>query len=131
MSFACNHVTRFLEQKIQEMEVRHGEELESLREEKVSLQELVAKQNHVIQELENQLGQATGNNTALQRQQQELTDTVQGLLNLCSKDGGMRGPGCRHGAHARLGIAVGSSSPTACCLPRTGSWAHDASQPQK
>nr|XP_023667823.1 angiopoietin-1 [Paramormyrops kingsleyae] len=78
---------RFLEQKVQEMEARHSEELESLREEKVSLQELVAKQSHVIQELESQLGQATGNNTALQRQQQELTDTVQGLLNLCSKDG--------------------------------------------
>ncbi|XP_036411477.1 angiopoietin-1 [Megalops cyprinoides] len=76
-----------LEQKIQEMEERHREELEALRVEKGSLQELVGRQSGVIQELEAQLGRATGNNTALQRQQQDLMDTVHSLLNLCSKEG--------------------------------------------
>ncbi|KAG9355393.1 hypothetical protein JZ751_000231, partial [Albula glossodonta] len=77
----------FLEQKMQEMESRHREELEALREEKESLQDLVGRQSGVIRELETQLGRATGNNTALQRQQQDLMDTVHSLLNLCSKEG--------------------------------------------
>ncbi|KAJ8267666.1 hypothetical protein COCON_G00128380 [Conger conger] len=77
----------FLEQKMQEMESRHQEELAALREEKGSLQELVGRQSSVIQELETQLGRATGNNTALQRQQQDLMDTMHSLLNLCSKGG--------------------------------------------
>lgn len=78
----------FLEQKMQEMESRHVEELETLREEKGSLQALVGKQSGVIGELETQLSQATGNSTALQRQQQDMMNTVHNLLNLCSKDGG-------------------------------------------
>ncbi|XP_064204472.1 angiopoietin-1 [Anguilla rostrata] len=77
----------FLEQKMQEMESRHREELEAQREEKGSLQELVGKQSSVIRELETQLGHATGNNTALQRQQQDLMDTMHSLLTLCSKGG--------------------------------------------
>ncbi|KAG9279899.1 angiopoietin-1 isoform X1 [Astyanax mexicanus] len=77
----------FLEVKMQEMEARHQEELEVLREEKSSLQALVARQSGVILELESQLGRATGNSTALQRQQQDLMDTVHSLLSLCSKDG--------------------------------------------
>lgn len=77
----------FLEQKMQEMESRHREELETLKEEKGSLQALVGKQIGVIRELEDQLGRATGNSTALQRQQQDLMDTVNNLLNLCAKDG--------------------------------------------
>ncbi|XP_063041777.1 angiopoietin-1 isoform X2 [Engraulis encrasicolus] len=77
----------FLEQKMQEMEGRHREELEALREEKGSLQALVGRQIGVIRQLEGQLGQATGNSTALQRQQQDLMDTVHNLLNLCAKDG--------------------------------------------
>ncbi|XP_026882831.2 angiopoietin-1 [Electrophorus electricus] len=77
----------FLEQKMQEMEARHREELEGLREEKGSLQGLVARQSAVIRELEAQLGRAMGNSTALFRQQQDLMDTVHSLLNLCSKDG--------------------------------------------
>lgn len=77
-----------LEQKMLEMEMRHREELESLRQEKGSLQTLVGSQSGVIRELEAQLSRATGNSTALQRQQQEMMDTVHNLLNLCSKDGG-------------------------------------------
>uniref|UniRef100_A0A8C1SJS1 Angiopoietin 1 n=1 Tax=Cyprinus carpio TaxID=7962 RepID=A0A8C1SJS1_CYPCA len=74
--------------KMQEMEDRHREELEALREEKSSLQALVSRQSSVIRELEAQLSRATGNSTALQRQQQDLMDTVRNLLSLCSKDGG-------------------------------------------
>lgn len=77
-----------LEQKMLEMETRHQEELETLKQEKGSLQALVGSQSHVISELEAQLNRATGNSTALQRQQQEMMDTVHNLLNLCSKDGG-------------------------------------------
>eukprot|EP00066_Takifugu_rubripes_P018302 XP_011607568.1 PREDICTED: angiopoietin-1 isoform X2 [Takifugu rubripes] len=76
-----------LEQKMLEMEMRHQEELDTLKQEKGSLQALVGGQSHVISELEVQLNRATGNSTALQRQQQEMMDTVHNLLNLCSKDG--------------------------------------------
>ncbi|XP_066530542.1 angiopoietin-1 [Hoplias malabaricus] len=76
-----------LELKMQEMEVRHREELNVLKEEKSSLQNLVTSQSSVIRELESQLAKATGNSTALQRQQQDLMDTVHNLLSLCSKDG--------------------------------------------
>ncbi|KPP80248.1 hypothetical protein Z043_100121, partial [Scleropages formosus] len=71
---------RLLEQKMQEMESRHDKELGSLREEKGSLQELVAKQSQVIRELESQLGRTTGNDSALQRQQQDI-------VSPCSKEG--------------------------------------------
>lgn len=81
-----------LEQKMLEMEMRHREELETLRQEKGSLQALVGSQSGVIRELEAQLSRATGNSTVLQRQQQEMMDTVHNLLNLCSKDGGKRTP---------------------------------------
>ncbi|XP_016119757.1 angiopoietin-1-like, partial [Sinocyclocheilus grahami] len=73
---------------MQEMEDRHREELEALREEKSSLQVLVSRQSSVIRELEAQLSRATSNSTALQRQQQDLVDTVRNLLSLCAKDGG-------------------------------------------
>uniref|UniRef100_A0A672KHD3 Angiopoietin-1-like n=1 Tax=Sinocyclocheilus grahami TaxID=75366 RepID=A0A672KHD3_SINGR len=76
--------------KMQEMEDRHREELEALREEKSSLQVLVSRQSSVIRELEAQLSRATSNSTALQRQQQDLVDTVRNLLSLCAKDGGTR-----------------------------------------
>jgi hypothetical protein len=78
-----------MEQKMQEMESRHREELGTLREEKGSLQALVGKQSGVIRELETQLTRATGNSTAMQRQQQEMMDTVHNLISLCNKDGGI------------------------------------------
>lgn len=83
-----SYLPSFLEQKMSEMEMRHREALEALTQEKGSLQALVGKQSGVIRELEAQLSRATGNSTALQRQQQEMMDTVHNLLNLCSKDGG-------------------------------------------
>lgn len=92
---------------MQEMELRHREELETLKKEKGSLQVLVGRQSGVIRELENQLSRATGNSTALQRQQQEMMDTVHNLLHLCSKDGGKLEPECvqrfrTSSAHARV-----------------------------
>ncbi|TNN54755.1 Angiopoietin-1 [Liparis tanakae] len=76
-----------LERKMLEMETRHREELDTLKQEKGSLHSLVGRQTGVIGELETQLNRATGNSTALQRQQQEMMDTVHSLINLCSKDG--------------------------------------------
>lgn len=89
MSLSSSPLCSLLEQKMMEMELRHREELETLREEKGSLQTLVGKQSGVIRELETQLSRATGNSTAMQRQQQAMMDTVHNLLNLCSKDGGI------------------------------------------
>ncbi|XP_029447737.1 angiopoietin-1 isoform X3 [Rhinatrema bivittatum] len=76
-----------LENKILEMEGRHKEELDTVKEEKENLQSLVSRQSYIIQELEKQLNKATNNNTALQKQQLELMDTVHNLVSLCSKDG--------------------------------------------
>lgn len=78
---------------MQELEDRHREELEALREEKSALQALVGRQSSVIRELEAQLSRATGNSTALQKQQQDLMETVRNLLGLCAKDGGTA---CKH-----------------------------------
>ena len=88
-----------------EMEMRHREELDTLKQEKGSLQVLVGRQSGVIGELEAQLNRASGNGTALQRQQQEMMDTVHNLLNLCNKDGGK--PTGIKGSHAKkFGIFV-------------------------
>nr|XP_033790706.1 angiopoietin-1 isoform X1 [Geotrypetes seraphini] len=76
-----------LENKILEMEDRHKEELDTIKEEKESLQTLVSRQSYIIQELEKQLNKATNNNTILQKQQLELMDTVHNLVSLCSKEG--------------------------------------------
>nr|XP_033790710.1 angiopoietin-1 isoform X5 [Geotrypetes seraphini] len=69
------------------MEDRHKEELDTIKEEKESLQTLVSRQSYIIQELEKQLNKATNNNTILQKQQLELMDTVHNLVSLCSKEG--------------------------------------------
>jgi small-conductance mechanosensitive channel len=84
---------RLLEQKMQELESGHHEELVTFQEERSSLQQLVARQSSVITELQTHLDQATGNNTILLSQQQQLTETVNSLLKLCSKDRGSGGTG--------------------------------------
>lgn len=66
------------------MEDKHVVQLQSIREEKDQLQVLVSKQNSVIEELERQLVTATVNNSALQRQQQDLMATVHSLLTTLS-----------------------------------------------
>ncbi|KAJ6663103.1 hypothetical protein lerEdw1_010696 [Lerista edwardsae] len=85
----CFHLpaTCLLEHKIFEMEERHKEELNTLKEEKENLQGLVSHQSYIIQELERQLTRATNNNSILQKQQLELMDTVHSLVSLCSKEG--------------------------------------------
>lgn len=70
------------------MEGKHKEELDTLREEKETLQTLVTRQTYIIQELGKQLNRATTNNSVLQKQQLELTDTVHNLVNLFTKEGG-------------------------------------------
>ncbi|XP_055482675.1 angiopoietin-1 [Psammomys obesus] len=76
-----------LEHKILEMEGKHKEELDTLKEEKENLQGLVTRQTFIIQELEKQLTRATTNNSVLQKQQLELMDTVHNLVSLCTKEG--------------------------------------------
>ncbi|XP_032876573.1 angiopoietin-2 [Amblyraja radiata] len=71
-----------LEQKISEIEDKHAAELESLRQEKAQLQDLVTRQYAVIEELEKQLNTATMNNSVLQRQQHDLEERVNNLINL-------------------------------------------------
>ncbi|KAM4865387.1 angiopoietin-1 isoform 2-T2 [Thomomys bottae] len=75
-----------LEHKILEMEGKHKEELDTLKEEKENLQDLVTRQTYIIQELEKQLNRATTNNSVLQKQQLELMDTVHNLVDLCTKE---------------------------------------------
>ncbi|XP_078470041.1 angiopoietin-2-like [Lampetra planeri] len=78
-----------LAQKNKELEVRlwelgdkHHAELRALREEKAELERLVGRQSQAVGALERQLGAATANNSRLQRQQQELTESVRSLLAL-------------------------------------------------
>ncbi|XP_036989800.2 angiopoietin-2 isoform X1 [Artibeus jamaicensis] len=77
----------FLEKKVLDMEDKHGVQLQSIREEKDQLQVLVSKQNSIIEELEKQLVTATVNNSALQKQQHDLMETVRGLLTTMSAPG--------------------------------------------
>lgn len=76
--------TSFLEKKVLDMEDKHIVQLQSIKEEKDQLQVLVSKQNSIIEELEKQLVTATVNNSALQKQQQELMETVHSLLTVLS-----------------------------------------------
>uniref|UniRef100_A0A803KC96 Angiopoietin 1 n=1 Tax=Xenopus tropicalis TaxID=8364 RepID=A0A803KC96_XENTR len=76
-----------LENKMVEMEERHKDELNTIKTEKESLQNLVSRQIYIIQELEKQLNKATNNNSILQKQQLELMETVHNLVKLCSKEG--------------------------------------------
>ncbi|KAH0622022.1 hypothetical protein JD844_023907 [Phrynosoma platyrhinos] len=74
----------FLEKKVLEMEDKHTLQLQSIKEEKDTLQSLVSKQNSIIEELEKQLVTATANNSLLQKQQHDLRETVQNLFSMIS-----------------------------------------------
>ncbi|XP_062899840.1 angiopoietin-1-like [Mobula hypostoma] len=78
----------FLEQKLLAMESQHKEEMQSLRQERGSLQDLLLRQSRLIGELETQLGWVTINNTSLQKQQRQLAETVNNLLQLVSRGSG-------------------------------------------
>lgn len=62
------------------MEEQRKVGLKMLQEEKEQLQTLIQRQTAVIGELEQQLLRASSNNSALQRQQQELLETVNKLI---------------------------------------------------
>lgn len=63
------------------MEDQRQAELKSLQDEQDQLKKLVEKQKSFIEELEQQLQRATTDNTALQRQQRELENTVNNLIH--------------------------------------------------
>lgn len=71
----------FLEKRVEEMEEHRQVELKSLKEEREQLQELVLRQTAVIKELEQQLNSTSSNNSALQRQQDHLLETVNTLIS--------------------------------------------------
>lgn len=66
------------------MEEQRQVELKMLRDEKEQLQFLILRQTAIIGELEQQLLKVSSNNTVLQRQQQELLDTVNNLIHTIS-----------------------------------------------
>ncbi|XP_008065271.1 angiopoietin-2 isoform X3 [Carlito syrichta] len=74
----------FLEKKVLDMEDKHTVQLLSIKEEKDQLQVLVSKQHSIIEELEKQLVTATVNNSVLQKQQNDLMETVHNLLTMMS-----------------------------------------------
>ncbi|XP_028819852.1 angiopoietin-2b isoform X2 [Denticeps clupeoides] len=71
---------RLLEQRFAEMEVRHQKELNALQQEKRSLQDLLEWQGRLVSTLEEGLVLSSHNSTQLQRQQADLTDSVQQLM---------------------------------------------------
>lgn len=66
------------------MEQQRQVELKMLRNEKEQLLALILRQTAIIGELEQQLLKVSSNNTALQRQQQDLLDTVNNLIHTVS-----------------------------------------------
>lgn len=66
------------------MDEQRQVELKIFQDEKEQLQTLVLRQTAVIGQLEQQLIRVSSNNTALQRQQQELLDTVNNLIHSIS-----------------------------------------------
>ncbi|XP_056413138.1 angiopoietin-2-like isoform X4 [Hyla sarda] len=75
----------FLENKVLQMEEKHQEEIEVLKAEKLHVDELLSKQSELIEELGEQLLEATHNNSMLQRQQAYIMETVGQLTNLISQ----------------------------------------------
>lgn len=67
-----------------EIEEQRQLELKLIRDEKEQLQALILRQTAIIGELEQQLLKVSSNNTVLQRQQQELLDTVNNLIHTIS-----------------------------------------------
>lgn len=59
-------------------------DLKTLREQKEQLETLILRQTAIIGKMEEQLIRVSSNNTVLQQQQQELLDTVNGLIQTIS-----------------------------------------------
>uniref|UniRef100_A0ABM5ERH0 Angiopoietin-2-like n=1 Tax=Pogona vitticeps TaxID=103695 RepID=A0ABM5ERH0_9SAUR len=75
----------FLEKKVLAMEGKREEELRGLTSEKGEMQSLLSKQTDLIGHLEQRLGLALVNNSALQQQQASLAETVKHLVRLVSQ----------------------------------------------
>ncbi|XP_056605892.1 angiopoietin-1 [Triplophysa dalaica] len=73
-----------LEDKVLVLESQQRSELDGMREEKERLQDLVKRQTSAITALERQLRAASSNNSALQRQHQQLMKSVHTLIGLVS-----------------------------------------------
>lgn len=67
-----------------DMEEQKQVDLKTLQDEKEQLETLILKQTAIIGEMEEQLLRVSFNNTFLQQQQQELLDTVNGLIQTIS-----------------------------------------------
>ncbi|XP_067410686.1 angiopoietin-4 [Emydura macquarii macquarii] len=74
-----------LETRVLEMETKHLTQLEGIRTEKEKLQHLVSRQSHTIEDLEKSLRAANSNTSLLQRQQLQLLESVQSLVQLFSQ----------------------------------------------
>uniref|UniRef100_A0A670XTM7 Fibrinogen C-terminal domain-containing protein n=1 Tax=Pseudonaja textilis TaxID=8673 RepID=A0A670XTM7_PSETE len=72
----------FLEKKMLAIENQRDEELQGLRTEKMEMQNLLSKQVDLVGHLEQRLGVALLNNTALHKQQTSLAETVKHLIGL-------------------------------------------------
>ncbi|XP_078804279.1 angiopoietin-1 isoform X2 [Oryzias latipes] len=81
-----------LESKVQRLESQQRGELEDMREEKNKLQLVVHTQMTAIEALEKQLRLASSNNTALQRQQAQLMESVHTLIAMVTSTTGARPP---------------------------------------
>ncbi|XP_054473127.1 angiopoietin-4 [Anoplopoma fimbria] len=77
-----------LESKVQKLESQQKGELEDMKEEKDRLQSVVSTQMAAIESLEKQLRVASSNNTALQRQQAQLMESVHTLINMVASTTG-------------------------------------------
>ncbi|XP_032083281.1 angiopoietin-2-like [Thamnophis elegans] len=75
----------FLEKKVLAIENQREEELQGLRTEKIEMQKLLSKQVDLVGHLEQRLGVALLNNTALHKQQTSLAETVKHLIGLVSQ----------------------------------------------
>lgn len=67
-----------------DMEEQKQVDLKTLRIEKEQLETLILRQTAIIGQMEEQLIRVSSNNTVLQQQQQELLDTVNGLIQTIS-----------------------------------------------
>ncbi|XP_070805979.1 angiopoietin-2-like [Pituophis catenifer annectens] len=75
----------FLEKKVLAIENQREEELQGLKTEKMEMQKLLSKQVDLVGHLEQRLGVALLNNTALHKQQTSLAETVKHLIGLVSQ----------------------------------------------
>ncbi|CAM4628576.1 unnamed protein product [Leuciscus chuanchicus] len=78
-----------LESKVLVLESQQRTELEDIREEKERLQDLVKRQTAAITALERQLRASSSNNSALQRQHQQLMKSVHTLIGMVSSGTGL------------------------------------------